>query len=99
MGKTGIQGLFGTRNTNATALTNPNFYTQHKNKTATSLGKPKPALDPPAEHKISMHEISRQPEKQEAREEARLNERSSEKALFLPSISHPYQQAHRKTEE
>lgn len=95
MGKTGIQGLFGTRNTNATAHTNTNFYTQHKDKTATSLGKPKPTREPPAEHKISMHEASRQPEKQEGR----VDERSSEKTLFLPSISHPYQQAHRKTEE
>lgn len=99
MGKTGIQGLFGTRNTNATAHTNTNFYTQHKNKTATSLGKPKPTRETPAEHKISMHEVSRQPEKQEAKEEGRVDERSSEKTLFLPSISQPYQQAHRKTEE
>lgn len=44
MGKTGIQGLFGARNGNATAYTNTNFYQQQKNKTATSLGKPKPAL-------------------------------------------------------
>lgn len=49
-----------------------------------------------------MHDIARPAEKQETKEEARMppdNERSSEKALFLPAISKPYQQAHRKTEE
>lgn len=46
-----------------------------------------------------MQDINRQLEKQDPKEEVRVNERSNEKALFLPSINNPYQQAHRKTEE
>jgi hypothetical protein len=60
--KAGVQNVFGGKNDNVIVYTNNNFNQQNKNKTASSLNKPKPQQDLPKETKISQKVIPHQNE-------------------------------------
>jgi hypothetical protein len=46
LGKEGVHNIIGGKNENVVVSTNINFNPQSKNKTATSLNKPKPPQEP-----------------------------------------------------
>lgn len=91
MGKGGIVGLFGDKDSNVTVYTNNNFYQNNKYKTSTSLNKAR-STNTPHEHKPPLTNSPQQPELSDKRTSLKMpsiHSKPSERHSYLGEDANP----------